>query len=192
MLKPRDREILRWIEEYELLTIRQASILFFNGSYEGARRRLFQLEHDFGKIKSYKLKENDNKVYYISKKSTYHNVLCMDYVAELKRNGCEIIKIKRQPHYMNNSIIPDMYVVFSYKGQVYFTLLELDLYHSTSMTKFQRYEELYKSQELQKENYGQFPILVIAKDNITTKYNSNNFDCIYTDLEYSTISTLLL
>ena len=55
-----------------------------------------------------------------------------------------------------------------------------------------RYEELYKSQELQKENYGQFPILVIAKDNITTKYNSNNFDCIYTDLEYSTISTLLL
>ena len=116
----------------------------------------------------------------------------MDYVAELKRNGCEIIKIKRQPHYMNNSIIPDMYVVFSYKGQVYFTLLELDLYHSTSMTKFQRYEELYKSQELQKENYWQFPIHVIAKDNITTKYNSNNFDCIYTDLEYSTISTLLL
>ena len=41
MLKLRDREILRWIEEYKLLTIRQASILFFNGSYEGARRRLF-------------------------------------------------------------------------------------------------------------------------------------------------------
>ena len=52
MLKPRDREILRWIEEYNLLTIRQASILFFNGSYEGARRRLFQLDHDLGKIKS--------------------------------------------------------------------------------------------------------------------------------------------
>ena len=52
MLTERDRKILNFIENYKSISINQTANIFFNTSYEGARRRLKQLE-EMKYIKSY-------------------------------------------------------------------------------------------------------------------------------------------
>ena len=68
----------------------------------------------------------------------------------------------------------------------------MDLNHFTGISKMQRYEELYKSRELQ-DNYchGTFPIIIIARKTNGLRYNSKNFNCIYSDLDFSNLSSLL-
>lgn len=192
MLTERDRDIIKWIENYKLITIEQCGYIFFNRSYEGARRRLLQLEKNYNKIKSYRLKETNEKVYYIQRKSSYHNVLVINYVKSIVKNGGSLIDLKLTPKYLEGKIIPDAFLIFEYDNKVYFTLLEVDLFHETSNSKMQTYEELYKSLELQDICCGKFPIIVIAKDSVRLRYNSSNFPVVYMDLQYRNISSLLL
>ena len=193
-LKERDYKILQFIEEFGAITISQSSSMFFNGSYEASRRRLRILEQNYYKLKSFKLKETDEKIYILSngKKVSYHDILCLNFIKELKIKNCDILQVKKTPRFMNNKIIPDMFCVFAYEGQVYFTLIEMDLNHFTGISKMQRYEELYKSRELQ-DNYchGTFPIIIIARKTNGLRYNSKNFNCIYSDLDFSNLSSLL-
>ena len=62
MLKERDYNILKFLEYSHAISIEQCGNIFFNGSYEGARRRLKQLEEIYGRIKSFKL----NTDWYVS------------------------------------------------------------------------------------------------------------------------------
>ncbi|WP_252242918.1 replication-relaxation family protein [Clostridium sp. ZS2] len=190
MLTSRDREVLTWIESYKAITINQASVLFFNSSYESARRRLKQLE-DMQFLKSYLLNTKE-KVYYFNKKISKHDLLVYDFIKVVKEHGGELIKLKIQPNYLNRAIRPDAFIIFSYKSMVFFILLEVDLNHYTSNSKMQRYEELYKSGELQKQCYNTFPIIVISRPIEGIRYNSKNFNVIYLDLLYNNISNLLL
>lgn len=193
MLKERDRDILCFIEKVKGISIRQCADLFFNGSYEGARRRLRQIEVDYGKLKSYQLKETGEKIYYMNKKISYHNLIALDFLSNLKIKGAGIIDFKLQPHYMNNKIIPDMFCVFSLNDKVYFTLLEVDLYHNTPLSKMQLYEQLYKTGELQNECFNNFPILIVCKSNKDgLRYSSNNFNTIYVDKHYNSLYDLLI
>ena len=52
MLTKRDRDILLWIENFNVITIEQARVIFFDGSYDNARRRLRVLEQQ-GILNSY-------------------------------------------------------------------------------------------------------------------------------------------
>jgi hypothetical protein len=63
LITDRDKEVLRWTENYKAITLRQATELFFNGNYKGASRRMGQLE-DMGLLKSYTSKAKNEKVYY--------------------------------------------------------------------------------------------------------------------------------
>lgn len=193
MLKERDREILCFIEKVKTISIKQCANLFFNGSYEGARRRLRQIEIDYEKLKSYSLRETGEKIYYINKRNTYHNLIVIDFLSNIKKIGGEIIEFRLQPHYMDNKLIPDMFCIFSLNDRVYFTMLEVDLYHNTPLSKMQLYEELYKTGELQKECFGTFPIIIICKYNRNKlEYSSNHFNVIYTDRNYDSLLDLLL
>lgn len=192
MLKERDYNILNFLENSHAITIEQCANIFFNTSYEGARRRLRQLEEDYERIKSCKMKETGEKLYYYDRKITYHDKIAIDFISEIKRKGGNIEEFKFKPQYMNNEIIPDLKCIFTYEGRVYFTLLEVDLYHSTPITKFQKYEELYKITEFKDEFYGQKPILIICKANkFGLRYNSKNFHVLYTDKLYNGIFPLL-
>ena len=192
MLKERDYNILKFLEYSHAISIEQCSNIFFNGSYEGARRRLKQLEEIYGRIKSFKLKETGEKIYYYDRKITYHDKIVVDFISEIKRKGGSIEEFKFKPQYMNNTIIPDLKCIFSYNGRVYFTLLEVDLYHNTLLSKMQRYEELYKSNDFIYEFYGQKPIFIICKvNNNSVRYNSKNFHVLYTDKMYNGIFSFL-
>lgn len=191
MLTKRDREVLTWLEEYKSITLSQCSHLFFGGCYESARRRMKQLEN-IGLVKSINNNLLNSKVYFQDKLIRDHNLFVYEFLKVIKINGGEIIKFKTQPQYMDKKIRPDGFIIFSFQDNVYFILLEVDLTHYTSNTKMQRYEELYKTGELQEQCCGTFPIIVIARPSNGIRYNSANFNVIYLDLFYSNIDKLLL
>lgn len=191
MLVKRDKLILKHLEEYRAITIKQAQYLFFNKSYENARKRLYTLEHKMGLIKSYKSNYSKEKVFILNKEISDHDLITLDYLKFLAQNDCEIIEVKLQPRFLKGLIRADAFVIFKKDGYKYFTILEVDYTHYTENTKFQLYEKLYRDKELEEKCEGTFPFLIVARPTPGIRYNSNNFETIYTDLDYSNLSTYL-
>lgn len=189
-LTKRDREILQFIQDYKSISLSQCVYLFFNGNYEGCRRRLKQLE-DFGLLKSIQNPLLKSRVYFQERLLTDHDLFIYEFLKVVKLNGGEIIQFQIKPQYLQGKIIPDAFVIFSYNNNVYFILLEVDLTHYTSNSKMKRYEELYKTSEVQNQCCGTFPIIIIARPTEGIRYNSYNFNVVYLDLYYSNIYNLL-
>lgn len=191
MITQRDKEILTWVQDYKSITLSQCTYLYFNGNYEGCRRRLKQLE-DMNFLKSVPNSLLKSRVYFNEKLIKDHDLLIYEFLKVIKSNGGEIIKFQTQPNYMDKKIRPDAFIIFSYQSNVYFILLEVDLTHYTTNSKMKKYEELFKTGELQKECCGTFPIIVIARPTEGIRYISYNFHTVYLDLYYSNIINLLL
>ncbi|ERI90960.1 hypothetical protein HMPREF1982_03522 [Clostridiales bacterium oral taxon 876 str. F0540] len=179
---PRDKQILKFLEENKAVTIFQTYRMWFNEAkfgYDRARVRLKQLE-DYGLLRSYKNKLTDEKVYYTDDKVSSHDLFINEFYSLLVFNGCSNIQVKRQPRFMKDLIRPDALFKFEYEGNLYFVLLEVDFTHVTSISKFQLYERLYKTEELQKVCLGVFPLItVISIDESPLKYESDSLDIIY-------------
>lgn len=191
MLTERDRQVLRWIEDYKAISVPQATELFFNGIYESCRRRLKQLE-DMELLKSYISQFSREKIYYQEKKLKDHELLVYDFLKVIKKEGAEIKSIKIQPQYLKGLIRSDAYIECIYEKNLYFIILEVDYTHYTSNIKMQLYEKLYKEGTLQKQCYGTFPIVIISRPTLNdVRYNSSNFDVIYTDLHYNNLQSFL-
>ncbi|NFI03739.1 hypothetical protein FC959_04825 [Clostridium botulinum] len=191
MLTNRDRQVLKWIEDYKAISVTQATELLFNGTYESCRRRLKQLE-DMELLKSYISQFSREKIYYQEKKLKDHELLVYDFLKVIKKEGAEIKTIKIQPQYLKGLIRPDAYIEFIYENNLYFIILEVDYTHYTSNIKMQLYEKLYKEGTLQKQCYGTFPIVIISRPTLNDiRYNSSNFDVIYTDLHYNNLQSFL-
>ncbi|AIY78637.1 replication-relaxation family protein [Clostridium botulinum 202F] len=191
MLTERDRQVLKWIEDYKAISVPQATELFFNGTYESCRRRLKQLE-DMELLKSYISQFSREKIYYQEKKLKDHELLVYDFLKVVKKRGGEIRQIKLQPQYLKRLIRPDAYIEFTLENNLYFIILEVDYTHYTSNIKMQLYEKLYREGTLQKQCYGTFPIVIISRPSLNdVRYNSSNFDVIYTDLHYNNLHSFL-
>lgn len=192
MVTKRDKEILIWIQDYKAITINQAKVLFFNNSYDNARRRLRLLEQQ-GILNSYILRETKEKVYYIDKKISLHDIYVLDYIKKLKELGCRIVDIVIKPRYLNDSLIPDAFVKFAYNDDLYITFLEVDYKHTTEYLKFKSlYERLYREKDKHDEFLGTFPIVVVANLNASIRYNSLNFSTVWTSLDYANLKDFLL
>lgn len=148
-----------------------------------------QLQSD-GFLSSYINDVNGEKIYYRDKKRRHHDLLIFDFIKELYKLKGELLYMKLEPRLLKDEIRPDAYIEFLFNEKVYMILLEIDYKHYTSNLKFQKYEKLYKSNELQGQ-YGVFPKIVVARPIETTRYNSSNFDVIYTDLEFKNLDRLL-
>lgn len=189
MLTNRDKKVLRWIEDYKAISISQANVLFFN-CYESCRRRLKQLEEN-KLLKSYTSTVTKEKIYYQNKKLSEHDILIFDFIKVIKQEGAIVRKLELQPRYLKDTIRPDAYVEFQLNKNVYFVLLEIDYTHYTDMIKMQLYEKLYREGSLQKRCYGTFPIIIVARPIEKLRYNSFNFDLIYTDFKFKNLKELL-
>ena len=191
MLTNRDLEILDWINKYKAISIEQCQILFFKGSYEAARRRLSILEKD-KMIKSYISRASKQKVYYIDKKISDHDLYILDYLKELKKAGCNIVDIKIKPQYLNGVMIADAFVKFKFYKYTFNTILEVDFQHPTEEIKINTlYEKLAKEIDNYEEFNGRSFILVVAKPLVQNIYNSKNFDTVYTDLKFTNLANFL-
>ena len=85
------------------------------------------------------------------------------------------------------------FVKFIYKNDLYITFLEVDYKHATEYLKFKSlYERLYREKDNYEEFQGTFPIVIVANLNASIRYNSSNFNVIYTTYDYDNLSDLLL
>lgn len=189
-----DKSILVHLETYKVITIKQAERIYFqNGEpdyrNDRARKKLKQMQ-DNGLLKGYENAITKEKVYYIDEKISAHDIYILDFYSKLHEYGCRDIVMEKEPRYLKGLIRPDALFKFVFDGDMFFTLLEVDLTHFTSMSKFQFYEKLYKEQELQPLCYGVFPQIVVMGVN-TTRYNSKNFEVVYVDFTLNRFNDVL-
>ncbi|XZH37641.1 hypothetical protein ACSW82_16460 (plasmid) [Clostridium perfringens] len=186
MLTKRDKEILKFIEKYKSITIRQAKYLFFKKSYEGARRRLAELEK-FGLLKSSISKARSEKVFYAEKMISDHDLYKIDYIVNLKKMGFEIIEFNSKPSYFDNQLKPDAFVVCRKNGYRYITFLEIDYTHYTSNTKMNTLYEKLAKEDFKDTGF----ILVVARPTPGIRYSPSEYDIVFTDLEFNNLSTYI-
>lgn len=197
MLTQRDKQLLIYLERNKAISTQQATNIFFEGLEKSAIRRLNQLE-DLELIESYKI--GTQKIYKWpgAKELSQHDIYILDFYAWVYGSGGELIEFKKTPHYFNNLLIPDGLFKFKipYEGHSYtiYVLLEIDYTHYTENSKLNVwYEKLYREDVL-KEYCGtaQFPFVIVARPTPGIRYNSKNFNIIYTDLKFSNILPLML
>lgn len=182
-----------YLEKYHAISIRQAQRNFYKSrfGYDVARKRLKQLE-EMEFLKSYLNFTTNEKVFYLDRKASSHDLYIMDFYSLLVANNCTNIEFIKEPRYLKNMIRPDGFFKFQYNGNIYFILLEVDLTSYTSRDKFQMYEMLFRSGELQEACYGTFPIIVVMTYNREIKYESDNFEVVYMDFNLSDFNTKVL
>lgn len=114
------------------------------------------------------------------------------YIEILENNKCEIINIVNDPVYLNGKVRPVCFLEFIYEGYIYLTVLDIDFKGSLSALMINKtYEELYKQKGNFKEFREIFPILIIVQAYKSIRYNSKNFEVIYTDFNFSNLEYLL-
>lgn len=193
-LTQRDKNVIKFIEENRAITTTQATQIFFNGLTVSAIRRLNQLEDDkilesymVGKSKVYKLPE--------TKELSQHDLLILDFYAWVYANGGQVTDFKKTPRYFKGLLIPDalLKIDLPHNGDVYEVtiLLEIDYTHYTPETKLNTwYEKLYR-EEVLKSYCSDFPLVIIARPTKGLRYNSKNFEVLYTDLRFTNLIQLM-
>lgn len=183
MLVQRDKNILRYLEEYHSITIAQCGQIFFNESihyYDLARKRLKIIE-DMGLIKHYTNRVTKEKVYYIEKKLSPHDLYLMNFYASLKFHKIEISEFIKECKFQEGKIRADGFFRFKCGGYERIVIVEVDMTHSTNIKK---YEELYDTKEPQ-TRYGAFPLVVIIGGLGNRTYKTDKFDIEYLDYKLS-------
>ena len=114
------------------------------------------------------------------------------YIKKLESNNCKIINIVNDPVYLNGKIRPGCFLEFINEGYMYLTILEIDFKGRLSAFMINNtYEELYKQRKAFNEFRDTFPMLIVAEEKKSIRYNSKNFEVIYTDLEFSNLEQFL-
>lgn len=178
MITARDKLILRHIEQYGFITNRQAREIFMDRNsvkaYEIARRRL-KVIIDSGITftnKNRPLKVQQNKItgeyvfYYTSNPPSYHDIQIMNFYAGLVFIGVEVELYKKHAEWLGGKYVSDAFLVYSVDGVKNIACLEMR--HTHNGNHIQGYEELHRTNELQKKFNGAFPriILVGYNDNV--------------------------
>lgn len=174
-----DQKVLKFVEEYGSITISQAQKMYYNTQkygYDIARRRMRKLV-DHGKLKVSRDNSGNENVYYIEKKLTYHDLLVLDYYAELIRQGARKVYFRPRKSWMQGKCISDGYCCYILGDKVYFNIIEVVRTHGVDKDK---YLALYNSEEPQKfssdlyQKIGgkpivEFPKLIIIDNAVHTK-----------------------
>lgn len=185
MLSKTDKQLMIYLEKYHAITIKQAQRHFYKSEYgyDVAKKRLKQLE-DRGLLQSYINVVTNEKIYFTDRKVSAHDLYTFDFYSKLVEHGCENIEFIKEPRFLKGLIKPDAFFTFEYNESLYFILLEVDLTH-TSMSKFQLYEKLFRDKELHERCFNTFPIIVVMGFDGCLKYESENFEVVYSDFELS-------
>ena len=187
MITDRDRDIINFIYDIGFITIEQTGKLFFTDSkvpYDLARNRLKKLVKQDLYIKAIRNTET-KQLLYVPKESklkrvSKHDLLVLDYLAELKCLGCEVETVEVEKDF--GGIIPDAYVRFVFNGYRYHQLLEIELRHDyVDINRFNKVKD-----KIIQETNNILPTIVIVQD--TNKdYSTDN----KTDMEVVQLKTNL-
>ena len=165
MITDRDRDIINFIYDIGFITIEQTGKLFFTDSkvpYDLARNRLKKLVKQDLYIKAIRNTET-KQLLYVPKESklkrvSKHDLLVLDYLAELKCLGCEVETVEVEKDF--GGIIPDAYVRFVFNGYRYHQLLEIELRHDyVDINRFNKVKD-----KILQETNNILPTIVIVQD----------------------------
>ena len=141
-----DKQILKFIEDFKSITVKQAEIMFYHNN-NNARRRLKELEEQ-GVLKSYKY--NKTALAYTFKEFkeiSEHDTIRNDFVSQLVAQGSIINNFKLTPRCLNGMVIPDLYIEYTYQNSTYKSYVEVDLTHFTGDSKITLYNKLYQQED---------------------------------------------
>lgn len=169
MLTARDRLIVRHIEKHGFITNKQALEIFMDKNTtkckEVARRRLKAIMNSgmvFGKKEKPLLltrdRVTDENVYYYNKPPRYRSIQLMDFYARLIYIGINVKYFKIRLELLGGNHISDAFLIYEMNGADYMICLEVC--YADFNEQLKSYEELYKTQELQKKFGGVFPKIV--------------------------------
>ncbi|WP_075857439.1 hypothetical protein [Clostridium perfringens] len=199
MLRERDYNILRFIEKYNAISLKNTCSIFFDGEYKNedyryrvAARRMQTLEKK-GILQSYRNSYTDEKIYYTNNKISPHSVFIQDFWRKLLELDFNVLEFNTNVSLMNGQLKPDAFVLAKYDDILVNYFLEVDLNHYTDKSKLIRYEMFYKSDELTELCEGRKPCLIITRPTHgrDLRYSSNIFDTVYTDLKYTNLERFL-
>jgi hypothetical protein len=189
MLTPRDKKIIRFMEDINLgLTIEQAALMFFpkKFAYDYARQRLKKL-WSMGATKRYANMYTNELIYYLDKKPSYHNNAILNVYSCFVAAGYKITSFKPEQQWMDNKYRSDGLIIAENENEIRIVIIEVD--HS-STTNLNKYEELYETGELQRL-YGDFPMVLILS-NIERSYKSESFTVIGLDMRCTNFFKVLI
>lgn len=186
----RDKNILRFIEDYKSITIFQAYRIFFNKckfGYDVSRKRL-KILCDMGILKQGKNPLTNEIIYYFDKQISPHDLLLLDFYSLLIFNGAKILEFKKFPRYYEGSkyIEPDAFFRYSFNNVIQGVFVEIDFTHATDLSKYEPYFSGYFS-----KLYGGNPYVCIVSDN-PKKQNMNFCDVVYLDLKLNNFVSQIL
>ncbi|KEI00112.1 hypothetical protein [Clostridium botulinum] len=197
VLMPRDKKIMKYIEEFKGVTISQCAKMFYqkssldNALYQ-ARLRLKKL-YDHKYIKRYKDVNTGKLVYTKGKKISTHQLYLMNVYAEIIRLGGEIIEFIKEPSFDTDKgeRRGDGLIEFTIdEGQNlkswHSLLIEVDKDHETDIRKmhyiFNSHILQKKYEKYQIDEQEIFPQVLIIKPYIPDKpYYTNDFKITYLD-----------
>lgn len=139
MVTKRDKEILKWVEEYKSITINQCSKIFFTRNkeaYDQARKRLGNL-HKQGLLNRYRKDPKSETIYYMDKRLKVHDLKIYDVVAEFIYSGWDMRQLNKEDinYVEDKKYIVDAGILFKKADFYLLVFLEIDYSHFTSIEK---------------------------------------------------------
>ena len=157
-----------------------------------ARNRLKKLVRQDLYIKAIRNTET-KQLLYVPKESklkrvSKHDLLILDYLAELKCLGCEIETVELEKDF--GGVIPDAYVKFVFNGYRYHQLLEIQLRHDyVDINRFNKVKD-----KILEETNNVLPNIIVIQ-NTNKDYNLDNktgFDVVQVRVDFGEIAKVLL
>lgn len=190
-LTDRDKDILRFIEEFKSITINQCAKIFFKNSteknaYYQARKRL-RLLSDNNYLKRFRKDMRTEVVYYFKNKLSEHDLKVLDIYAEIIDLGAEITLFERE-HIIptkNKEYRADALIECQKDGYFYPILIEIDYTHFTSQKKLDDiYNSNYFQNKYKKLDDNIFPTIIIVRPFLPNNTNTanNNYSILYFDI----------
>lgn len=213
ILRDKDKEIIRYIEKYNFITIAQAYDLWFfhrRYGYDSARKRLNQMVESGYLNQQYDMEElYAPKIYYIGdkyRKPSKHMITIMDVYAYITKLGAEIIYFKREESWLEGKYVSDGFIVFKFEAYCFSAFIEvLKSNQVKDMCKnskfYMKYTEIIESDDSQKKLQSitgldiQFanPKLIIVDDMIhKNKFEVEGLDIIKVNSKLDGLSMIFI
>jgi hypothetical protein len=182
----RDREIVRFIEENNALTISQCQKIFMPTAkfgYKIAQKRLSRLVEN-GYLKVGRTDSSEN-IYYIDKKISYHDLLVNSFYAELIKCKATVLEFKHPVEWIKDEAPKsDAFFKVDYGNYIFYFILEVAL--TKKDVPMRSYERLCRSGIVHRQCDGHFPTLVVmdeVKHTNKSFYRSDLFKTVQIDLD---------
>ncbi|WP_291566916.1 MULTISPECIES: hypothetical protein [unclassified Clostridium] len=194
MITDKDRKVLRYVDEFGFITIKQCYYLVYShmvNGYEYARTRLQRL------VKEKRLKIITNSALKLklfipndSNKSSIseHRIYLMDFYCELIKNNVTIEYFKPEKEWLNGKYRSDALCIYRYGDYRFRSLIEVN--KSNNRLDLNRFENA--AEEIMECCGGKLPNIILLDDRKHKSYDTDMFTVIRLDYKLNNFGEIFL